>query len=205
MNVKRCAWMMAAAAMLVSGASVAQPLPGSPSKADPAKKADPPGKSGTPGKPGDPPGKPGEPGKSGDAPGKAGEPGKSGDAPGKAGDPGKSGDAPGQDPTKAGTTTATPEEKAKERPNRVKKQRDALRTTIMAKLDGQEMHAALKQELRRHAERVARIERIADVAAEAKDEAGAERAKKLLDKENARHDKFLKGFDPKGEAKAGAK
>jgi len=50
---------------------------------------------------------------------------------------------------------------------------------------------ALKQELRRHAERVARLDRIKAVAADAKDADSGERATKLLAKENARHDKWM--------------
>ncbi len=50
---------------------------------------------------------------------------------------------------------------------------------------------AIRQELRRHAERVARLERIKTVASEAKDNDSAERANKLLAKENERHDKWM--------------
>ena|SRR5436190_19326167 len=50
---------------------------------------------------------------------------------------------------------------------------------------------ALKQELRRHAERTARLERIKAVATEAKDNDSVEKAKKLLEKENARHEKWM--------------
>lgn len=50
---------------------------------------------------------------------------------------------------------------------------------------------ALKQELRRHAERIARLDRIKVVAGEAKDNDSAEKANKLLAKENERHEKWM--------------
>lgn len=53
------------------------------------------------------------------------------------------------------------------------------------------MDEPVKQELRRHAERLARIERVKSVAEGAKDTDVAERATKLLAKENARHDKWM--------------
>ena len=49
----------------------------------------------------------------------------------------------------------------------------------------------VKEELRRHAERVARIERIKAVATDAKDNDAMDRAGKLIGKENARHDKWM--------------
>ncbi len=50
---------------------------------------------------------------------------------------------------------------------------------------------ALRQELRRHAERTARLERIKALATEAKDNESVEKANKLLEKENARHEKWM--------------
>jgi hypothetical protein len=50
---------------------------------------------------------------------------------------------------------------------------------------------ALRQELRRHAERTARLERIKAVATEAKDTDTVAKATKLLEKENARHEKWM--------------
>jgi hypothetical protein len=50
---------------------------------------------------------------------------------------------------------------------------------------------ALRQELRRHAERTARLERIKSLATESKDKDIIEKATKLLEKENARHEKWM--------------
>jgi hypothetical protein len=80
----------------------------------------------------------------------------------------------------------TKAEKPADHAARAKAQHDALR----AKLHGP-LTEAMKQELRRHAQRVARIERIKAVAVEQKDKDTADRADKLLDKENTRHDKWL--------------
>ena len=60
-----------------------------------------------------------------------------------------------------------------------------------AALKGKPMDNAFKQELKRHARRLARLERILEVAAEAEDDDTIERAEKLMDKENARHGKWL--------------
>jgi hypothetical protein len=65
-------------------------------------------------------------------------------------------------------------------------QKAMLTATLKAPVDD-----ALKQELRLHAERTARVERIKSVAADAKDADAGERAAKLLAKENARHDKWM--------------
>lgn len=65
-------------------------------------------------------------------------------------------------------------------------QREQLRTSIKGP-----MTESMKQEIRRHAQRVARIERIKALAIEAKDKEVTERADKLLAKENARHDKWV--------------
>lgn len=65
-------------------------------------------------------------------------------------------------------------------------QREKLRTSIKGP-----MTESMKQEVRRHAQRVARIERIKALAIEAKDKEATERADKLLTKENARHDKWV--------------
>jgi len=63
----------------------------------------------------------------------------------------------------------------------------------------------MKQELKRHARRVARIERVKMLSMDQKDDASIQRAGKLLDKENARHEKWIQNFDPKAEQKVGAK
>jgi hypothetical protein len=95
-------------------------------------------------------------------------------------------------------------------------QKEKLRGMLKAPMD-----SAMKQELRRHAERVAKIERVKQVATDAKDNDSVERATKLLAKENARHDKWMEkiavvaptpgtpaapAVDPKADpTKAGAK
>lgn len=53
------------------------------------------------------------------------------------------------------------------------------------------MDEPVKQELRHHAERLARIERIKSLAEGAKDTDAVDRATKLAAKENARHDKWM--------------
>ena len=83
--------------------------------------------------------------------------------------------------------------------------RGALRVKVEAALKGQAMTEAMKQELKRHAQRLARLERIKSVAQEAKDDDVVGRADKLIQKENARHDKWMVGFDAKADVKAGAK
>lgn len=77
-----------------------------------------------------------------------------------------------------------------ERAARQAKQREMQRDQLKTSLKGP-MTEAMKQELRRHAQRTARIERIKNVALEAKDKDTAEKADKLLAKENARHDKWM--------------
>ena len=83
--------------------------------------------------------------------------------------------------------------KSKERLLRRKGQQDEERT----KLRGQPMSEAMKEELSRHARRLARLERIKALAVEAKDTAVVERVTKLIEKENARHDKFTAHFESK--------
>ncbi len=53
------------------------------------------------------------------------------------------------------------------------------------------MDDALKQEMQRHAERVARLERVQKLAEQSSDSAIAERAKKLLEQEKLRHATYL--------------
>jgi len=104
--------------------------------------------------------------------------------------------------------------KLKDRLQRRKTQQDIARSKIAGALRGQPMTEAMQQELKRHARRLARLERIKALAIEAKDTAVVERVTKLIEKENARHDKFTtrvedkddKGKDDKGkDDKAGAK
>jgi hypothetical protein len=98
---------------------------------------------------------------------------------------------------------------AADRASRVKAQHEAEAAQLRAVLHGP-MTDALKQELRHHAQRVAKLERIRNVATEAKDTATVTRATKLLDKENARYEKWLASLSTKTEttgsnqAKAGA-
>jgi hypothetical protein len=61
-----------------------------------------------------------------------------------------------------------------------------LSTTLKGPMD-----SAVKEELRRHAERVARLERIKSLAEAAKDADAVDRATKLTAKEDARHDKWM--------------
>jgi hypothetical protein len=72
----------------------------------------------------------------------------------------------------------------------VRAQHDAERAKIAAVLHGP-MNDAMKEELKRHARRIARLERIKALATEAKDTDAVTRATKLIDKENARHDKWI--------------
>ncbi|WP_437522307.1 hypothetical protein WME79_31200 [Sorangium sp. So ce726] len=53
------------------------------------------------------------------------------------------------------------------------------------------MDDALRQEIKRHAERIARIERIQRLAEQSGDTATVARAKKLLEQENARYSTYL--------------
>lgn len=160
------------------------------------------------------------PGKSGEAPGKAGEaPGKSGEAPGKAGeDPGKSGDAgkAGEEPGKAGEAQGNkPDEATKEARKKARKEaqakstpaeKAALRGKVSSALKGQPMSRAMKEELERHARRLARLQRVRDVAEDEADTATAERVNKLVAKENARHERWMSNYDAKsGESKGEAK
>jgi hypothetical protein len=79
---------------------------------------------------------------------------------------------------------------AEARADRKAKQHDAQREKLKGMLKGP-MDEALKQELRRHAERVAKLERIQSVATTEKDKASDEKATKLLAKENERHEKWM--------------
>ncbi len=113
-------------------------------------------------------------------------------------------------PTKADNKAAEPtvnaverrdpdDPKLKERLVRRRSQQDTARAKIAAALRGQPMTEAMKEEMSRHARRLARLERIKAVALESKDTAVVERVTKLIDKENARHDKFTTHFEGKGD------
>src|SRR5262249_21644537 len=104
--------------------------------------------------------------------------------------PGKADQAPGQADKQSATndTQPTDEAKLKDRATRQRAQRDAEKAKVIAALKGQPMNDAMKQELRRHAQRIARLERIKQLASDAKDDAATTQVAKLVDKENARHD-----------------
>ncbi len=165
------------------------------------------GKPGSPGKSGEAPGKAGEaPGKSGDAPGKAGEdPGKSGEAQGKAGeDPGKSGEAQGDKPDDAAKEARKKARKESREKNK-QAEKAALRGKVTTALKGQPMSRAMKEELERHARRLARLRRVRDLAEDENDAAVTERVDKLVAKENARHERWISNYDAKtGDSKGGA-
>lgn len=110
----------------------------------------------------------------------------------------------GDDTVSAVQKREADEAKVKERLQRRKNEQEAERPKVMAALKGQPMSEALRQELTRHARRLARLERVKAVASEAKDDAAVERASKLIAMENARHDKFTTSAEGKDE-KAGAK
>jgi hypothetical protein len=86
--------------------------------------------------------------------------------------------------------TAKADDKGADRAARKAKEHEAQKTELNAKLKGP-ADDALKEELRRHAERVARLERIKSVATDAKDADSGARATKLLAKENGRHDQWM--------------
>lgn len=77
-----------------------------------------------------------------------------------------------------------------ERASRKAKQHDEQREKLKSMLKGP-MDEALKQELRRHAERLARLERVKAVAQTEKDTGTVEKATTLIGKENERHDKWM--------------
>jgi len=113
----------------------------------------------------------------------------------------------------AAAAPAESDAKAKDEKRKVKKEarkakskddRDALKKKVSTALKGQPMAVAMKQELERHARRLARLERVKDLAEEAKDTEATERVQKLLDKENARHDKWMANYDAKVTGAKGA-
>jgi hypothetical protein len=97
--------------------------------------------------------------------------------------------------------TADPAAKEADRAVRLKVQHDAERERLRGLLQAP-MTETQKQDLRRHAQRVAKLERIKALALDAKDSATAERADKLLEKENARHEKWMSSLSAKTETAA---
>lgn len=93
---------------------------------------------------------------------------------------------------------------AEDRTARKAREHDAQREKLKGVLKGP-VDDALKQELRRHAERVARLERIKAVALTEKDTASSDKASTLLGKENDRHDKWMAKHASTGTAAGGAK
>lgn len=79
---------------------------------------------------------------------------------------------------------------------KAKEDRDELKTKVQKALKGKAMHPSLKEELKRHARRLARLERIQAVATASKDDDTVDRVKKLIEKENDRHEKWMSKFDP---------
>jgi hypothetical protein len=162
--------------------------------------------------------------KAADAKDKAAEAGAKGDEKGK-GDEKKDEAAAAGSASAAGSAAAAPggpeDEKAKEaaaakrkewkeaRKAKIKDARAEIKKKVEAALKGQPMAAAMKEELKRHARRLARLERAKSVADEAKDTDTVSRVDKLIEKENARHDKWMTGYNAKAAGgdkdKAGAK
>ena len=100
----------------------------------------------------------------------------------------------------SGKPKLSPEEKKA----KIKEKKELVRAKVTATLKGNAMSVALKEELQRHAKRMARLARIETLAAEAKDAVIVARAKKLEEKESLRHEKWLAGYDAKT-GKAGGK
>ena len=89
-----------------------------------------------------------------------------------------------------------PAAKDADRAIRGKAEHDAERQQLAGVLHAP-LTDAMKQDLRQHAERVAKLERIRALALDAKDVVTADRANKLLDKENARYEKWIGSLSAK--------
>jgi hypothetical protein len=143
--------------------------------------------------------------------GKGEEKGKDGAAPGASASAAASamaGSPPGPEDEKAKEERAAKAKaKMEERKAKAKEHRAEIKKKVEEKLKGQPMVAAMKEELKRHARRLARLERAKDVATDANDTETVARVDKLIAKENARHDKWMANFDAKAASgdKAGAK
>lgn len=186
-----------------------QPADAGPRGAGARKGKEKPGEAtgkGDKGKPGDTgKGKPGDKGEhaAGANQGKPGDKGKpehaGKDAPGQAGEGGAVG-APveGDADERVNRGRQQASERRARRAERAKKLRDEARGKASRALKGQPMEKAFQQELERHARRVARLERIHAVAAEAGDGDSIERAEKLIDKEKERHERWMSTYAEKG-------
>lgn len=86
---------------------------------------------------------------------------------------------------------------ADDRAARREKEKSELRTHLTSAWKGAPSEA-LRQELGRHAERLARLERIKEVADGEKDKDSSDKAQKLITKENERHDKWMTRHAPSG-------
>jgi hypothetical protein len=104
---------------------------------------------------------------------------------------------------------ADPAAKEADHAARLKAQHDLERQQLVGVLHGP-ITEGVRQDLRQHAERVAKLERIRALALDAKDSATVDRATKLLEKENARYEKWMSTLSTKtdtaesSKAKAGA-
>ena len=94
--------------------------------------------------------------------------------------------------------------KRAERTTKSKAEKAALRAKVVAALKGHPMTQAMTEEVKNHARRLARLERVKDLAEDAKDTDAAARVDKLIAKENARHEAWMTKYDAKAD-KAGAK
>ncbi len=94
--------------------------------------------------------------------------------------------------------------KKAERTFKSKAEKATLRIKVMASLKGHPMTQAMREEVKRNAQRLARLERIKDLAEDAKDTDAIARADKLIAKENTRHDRWMDKYDARTD-KAGAK
>ena len=134
--------------------------------------------------------------------------------PDNAADKGKKGDAAAADAVAGAAPADDADKKAREdkraaekteRKAKSKEDKAALRAKVQATLKGQPMSHALREEIKRHARRLARLDRVKAVAEDEKDDATVARVSKLIAKENARHDKWMANFDAKAADKGGAK
>lgn len=106
----------------------------------------------------------------------------------------KAGEKAGEKAEKAAKDSKEAVEQSKKTPEqraaRKAKEHEAQREKLTATWKGP-VNENLRQELRRHAERLARLERIKDVAETEKDKDSVEKADKLIAKEKERHDKWI--------------
>ncbi len=116
---------------------------------------------------------------------------------------------PGLDEEKIKEIRAKAKARIEEVKAKAKEHRAEIKKKVEEKLKGQPMTTALKEELKRHARRISRLNRAKDVAQEANDTETVGRIDKLIAKENGRHDGWMGKFEVKAAAgsndKAGAK